>query len=246
MKPLDWTYELRVFGTCPRALPLEDFGELTKRFADLLGSQEHVRFGALRTGSARLFAKVLDPALQDVQVQLLRAKQDDGTASGKVVKLNDFFCSRKWHGELRNRQGGTVLVFPGAKNAKPLEDVRTVQQVDTLTGKVIKIGGKDETVPMTLETSDGSFVDVTLRGRDLAKRLAQYLFGKDVRVSGLATWKRDTSGAWSCVSMIVDSFDAPDETSLADVFSSLRDLSGNGWNDLDDPIAEWKKLRGDD
>jgi hypothetical protein len=200
----------------------------------------------LRPGSARVLAKVLEPALQDVQVQLLRAKQDEGQAAARVIKLDEFLCSRGWHGELRNRQGAVVLEFPGAKLSKPLEDVRTVQQLDTVIGKVIKIGGRDETVPMTVETADGSYVDVTLRGRELARKLAPMLFGADIRISGLATWRRDAEGAWSCTGMLVDSFDIPDGSPLSEMFASLRELPNNGWSAYDDPIAEWKNLRGEE
>ena len=243
MKPLDWSYELHVFGTRPKALPLHDFGELVKRFADLLGSAEKVHFGALRPGSARILAKVDEEAHTDVKVQLVSARLQ-GQSSAKVVRMDEYLCARGWHGEVRSREGNIVLSFPGALGAKEPEDERSVQQMDNLVGQVIKIGGRDESVPMTLETSDGSYVDVNVRGRDLAKRLALHLFGKEIRIIGLATWKRDAEGEWSCAGMLVDQFEEPDGTPLSELFDSLRELPGNNWNAMDDPIEAWKKLRG--
>jgi len=111
---------------------------------------------------------------------------------------------------------------------------------------VIKIGGRDETVPLTLRVADGTYVDVTVRGKDLAKRLAPLLFGQEVRVAGLATWRRDGKGEWSCVGMVVDSFEVPDATLPSQMFSTLSELPENGWHSLDDPISEWRKLRGDE
>jgi hypothetical protein len=244
MKPLDWSYELHVIGTRPKALPLHDFGELVKRFADLLGNAEKVHFGALRPGSARILAKVDEEAHTDVKVQLVSARMQ-GKSSAKVVRMDEYLCARGWHGEVRNREGNVVLSFPGALGAKQPEEERTVQQIDTLVGQVIKIGGRDESVPMTLETSDGSYVDVNVRGRDLAKRLAPHLFGKEIRIIGLATWKRNAEGEWSCTGMLVDDFEEPDGTPLSELFDSLRELPGNEWNAMDDPIGAWKKLRGD-
>ena len=244
MKPLDWSYELHVIGTRPKALPLLDFGELVKRFADLLGNAEKVHFGALRSGSARILAKVDEEARTDVTVQLLSARMQ-GQSSAKVVRMDEYLCARGWHGEVRNREGNVVLSFPGALGAKEPEEERTVQQMDTLVGQVIKIGGRDESVPMTLETSDGYYVDVNVRGRDLAKRLAPHLFGKEIRIIGLATWKRDAEGEWSCTGMLVNDFEVPDSTPLPELFDSLRELPGNNWNEMDDPIGEWKNLRGD-
>lgn len=246
MKPLDWTYELHVFGTRPKSLPLSDFGELVKRFADLLGSSEHIHFKALRDGSARFLVKVEEEARTDVIVHLTSAKLGEEGGSKKVTRIDEYLAARGWHGELRNRDGGVVISFPGAKDARQPEEERVVQQMDTLIGQVIKIGGRDETVPMTLSTSEGAYIDVTVRGRELAKRLALYLFGKDIRVSGLATWKRDSEGQWSCTGMLVDEFEEPDNTALSSMFDGLRELPGNEWNSMEDPIQEWKKLRGND
>lgn len=245
MKQLDWTYELHVFGTSKKALSLDDFAELAKKVAELLGSREHVRFGALRDGSARLLTKVQDPGLQAVEVQLLRAKNGEGPGAGKVVKLNEFLSVKGWRADLLNRQGCVILNFPGALNKPTPEPVQTVEQVDTLIGQVIKIGGRDESVPMTIRTPDGAFIDLTVKGRDQAKKLAQYLFGSDLKLTGNATWKRDEEGHWSCSDMVVLSFEEPDNTSLVDLFGTLRQVPDNHWQRLADPISAWKNFRED-
>jgi len=244
MKPLKWSYELHVIGTKPGVLSLTDFGELVKKFSDLLGNTEKIHFGALRKGSARVLVKVEEVAHDDVYLQLATARLQ-GQASAKVVRMEEYLQTRGWHGEVRSREGNVVLTFARAAPTTEPELERTVQQIDTIVGKVIKIGGRDETVPMTLETSEGSYVEVNVKGRDLAKRLAPYLFGKYVRISGVATWKRDQEGKCSCTGMIVDQFEEPDSTPLSDIFDSLRSLPGNHWNEMDDPIEVWKKLRED-
>lgn len=245
MKPLDWSYELHVFGTKPKALPLLDFGELAKRFAELLGSPGAVHFGALRTGSARIQAKVDEPAAVAVQMQLVEARSKGQTMT-KVVRIDEYLRAKGWHGEVRNRDGATLLAFPGALNVTAPQEERVVQQVDSVVGKVIKIGGRDETVPMTLETPEGEYIDVTIRGRELAKRLAHYLFGAEIRVHGLATWKRDSDGQWSCTGVLVDAFVELDGTPIVDLLERLSELPGNDWHKVGDPIAEWKKSRGED
>lgn len=245
MKQLDWNYELHVLGTSKKALSLDDFAELAKKLAELLGSREHVRFGALRNGSARVLAKVLEPAAQAVEVQLLRAKSDEGPAANKVVRLNNFLGEKGWYGELKNRQGGVILIFPGKLNKPPLEPVQTLVQVDTLLGQVIKIGGRDESVPMTIRTPEGAFIDVTVMGRDQAKKLAQHLFGSELKLTGNVTWTRDEEGHWSCTDMVVLSFEEVETTSLVDMFSSLKLISDNQWHGIEDPIAEWTMYRGE-
>lgn len=245
MKPIDWSYELHVFGSKPKSLSLLDFGELAKRFADLLGTPDGVHFGALRPGSVRILARVDEDSRMDVQVQLLEARLK-GQTMPKVLRIDEYLRAKGWHGEVRSRDGATVIELPGALAANEPEEERIVQQIDSVVGQVIKIGGRDETVPMTLETPDGSFVDVNIRGRELAKKLAHYLFGKEIRVTGLATWRRDCQGLWECTRVMVDDFTELDGTPVTDLFEQLSNLPDNGWNKLDDPIGEWKKARGED
>lgn len=243
MKPLDWQYELHILGTSKKALSLDDFADLAKRLADLLGEQERVHFGALKDGSARILAKVEQSARQDVFVQLAKMRQ--GSSPAKITKLNDYLGAKGWRGELKNADGAVIIAFPGSPKKKP-EQVQTVHQVDSLVGQVIKIGGRDDTVPMTLKTSDGAFVDVNVKGRDEAKKLAQHLFGADIKVNGNATWTRDEDGQWTCSAMEVLSFEETDSTSLVDLFEAMRRVPNNHWHQLEDPIAEWEKKYRED
>lgn len=243
MKPLDWQYELHVLGTSKKTLSLDDFADLAKRLADLLGEQHRVHFGALKNGSARILAKVEQSARQDVVVQLAKMRQAD--TSSKITKLNDYLGSKGWRGELKNAEGSVIIAFPGTPQKKP-EQVQTVYQPDSLIGQVIKIGGRDDTVPMTLKTPDGAFVDVNVKGRDEARKLAQHLFGGDIKINGNATWTRDEEGQWTCSAMEVLSFEETDSTPLVDLFETLRRVPNNHWHKFEDPIAEWKKKYRED
>jgi hypothetical protein len=245
MKADDWTYNLHVIGTRPRHMPLEDVGELAKRLSDLLGCGEHLRFARLKTGSASILARVLPPAVEAVQINVLHAKQGNNGSASKLARIDEYLAARGWHGELRNRQGRVLLVFPGAEHAKPAQEVRTVHQADSIIGKVIKIGGRDETVPMQLQATDGRYLDVTVKGRELAMQLGSLLF-QEVRVSGLATWQRDAEGEWSCATMIVTDFDKPSTKPLLELFDELSQLAGNEWNTMENPDVEWMKIRRGD
>jgi hypothetical protein len=246
MKTPDWTYDLHVIGTRPRNLALEEFGELVKRLSDLLGSQEHIRFEGLKAGSASIRVKVLEPATQQVQSTLVAAALlHDSSGLSRVKRIDEYLASKGWHAELRNRQGRVLVTFSGAAATKPSDDVRTVQQLDSMIGTVIKIGGRDETVPMQVQTADGRYVDVTVRGRDLARQLGSLLF-EEVRLFGVATWQRDAEGTWTFSTMTVDRFDQPSVQRLEDLFNELGELPGNEWNLMDDPEAEWLKIRRGD
>lgn len=244
--PKDWTYDLRVHGTLPRHLSLEALGELAKHLAGLLGAEQHVRFAGLVQGSARVRARVLDEGELVVRqnVDALRYSREQ---NAKVVRLNDYLRQRGWNAELRNKRGTVLVAFPGALAANdPVHEVRVVKQVTSLVGTVIKIGGRDESVPMTLRLDSGEYVDVTVKGRDRARQLAPYLFGDELRFTGMTTMRRSEDGHWECESMLVDSFETLDGQPLESLFELLSQVPGNRWKDFDDPIDELSRLRGDE
>ncbi len=244
--PRDWTYDLHVHGTTPRQLTLEALGELAKHFADLLGAEQHVRFAGLTKGSAVLKAQVLDSGLDAVKASLaaLRLAQE---SSSKASRLDDYLRRQGWNAELRNREGSIILNFAGGLAANDAgQEVRVVKQVTTLVGMVSKIGGRDETVPMTLHLDSGEYLDVTVKGRDKARQLGAHLFGEELRFTGMTTWRRDEDGSWSCITMLVESFETLDGRPLESLFESLSEIPGNGWKEFDDPLTELSHLRGDE
>lgn len=245
----DWTYELHVHGTKPRDLTVEALAELLRLTSELLGSEEHLRFFKVSTGSARLQLLVHEPARQAVHLRLVKSKGDLASDEGRrtpAKRLDDALYKRGWHAEVVRRDGQCVIAFPGATIVRPSFTERTVHQHDTLVGTVIRIGGRDETVPMQIQLTDGSYIDVTVKGRELARSLAKLLWDKDIRVSGLATWKRDTEGNWACTGMLVERYEELSDQPLSALLNDLKDAKGNGWHRLEDPIKAWKNIRGDD
>jgi hypothetical protein len=99
---------------------------------------------------------------------------------------------------------------------------------------------------MTIQTPSGEYVEVTVKGRDLARQLAHLIFDTEVRVYGSTTWNRDGEGHWTCTNMLVESFEVPDATGLGKLLADLQRIPGNEWHSKDDPIAEYRKWKSED
>ena len=116
-----------------------------------------------------------------------------------------------------------------------------------LRAKVLRVGGKDDSVPVLLLADEGDVRGQT--NRATAKDLARHLFD-DVIVHGDGTWLRDSHGKWTLeVVKIAGWHPAPatqEELPLSSdaLLQSLRAIGGNGWDDFDDPLAELRRLRG--
>ena len=110
-------------------------------------------------------------------------------------------------------------------------------------GMLIRVGGKDEVVPVHLQAANK--IHVCNADRDMARRLAPHLYQGTLRVWGEGRWEREVDGSWKLHRFNVSEFKLLDDTPLGQVVEQLRAVKGSGWKKLDDPIAEIMRLRRD-
>ncbi len=247
MKKPDWTFALKLHRCKPDSMPIGRLAEYLLEFAGLLGKDAPVRFSGIVKGSVVMRARAIDDSSAQIAERLLSVTTNDGTkdALAKADKIDAMMREDGIYGEVINRTGAVILPFPGVKRevAQAAEEYAVTQEGE-LTGIVTRIGGRDDTVPLTLEDADGVFYETNVRGRELARELGRLLFGSPIRVFGTGTWKRAEGGKWRLDKFIVRSYEELDTRPLSEVMAELRDIPGNGWAALDDPIEEWRLTRG--
>ena len=134
-----------------------------------------------------------------------------------------------------------VIRFPGREAPAPVT-FGAFNQPGVLDGILIRIGGRDDTVPAHLR--DGDTIHLCNATREMAKRLAVHLYGPPLRVHGDGRWERDAAGRWIMKQFNITSFDVLDDAPLGEVARRLRDVEGSGWKEIEDPAAELRHLRG--
>ena len=112
----------------------------------------------------------------------------------------------------------------------------------TLDGVLIRVGGKDETVPVHL--LDGDKVHICNANREVARRLAPNLFGPILRVQGEGRWERDQEGKWILLRFDIRDFEPLDDVPLGEAVRRLRAVKGSGWQEISEPARELHRLRG--
>jgi hypothetical protein len=242
-KPAEYRYVIDVFT--PDTLPMARLAEYMRELAMLLGEPANVHFDRLERGSAVLVSKIDPPAVPKVvsRVEGLR----DGSAGEDVRKafqtLDKMLRQDNAIGTLLNEVGAEIIAFPGRTRPKP-PVFGPFYQDGTLDGVLTRIGGRsDKTVYALLD--DGTRVLRCTLGRDLARQLAQHLFSP-VRVMGRGRWTRDEEGDWRLERFRVVSFDVLNDESLLAVVAKLREVPGNGWKTVRNPLKELEDLRGND
>jgi hypothetical protein len=220
-------------------------GDYIREFAELLGNRQDIRFAGVVKGSAVLRATVSENAVTEVTKRLLGARSGDAPkdALDRADKIDRMMREDHAYGEILHRDGNVVYAFEGGKRKGPeLPDV-LVSQEGELTGVVTRIGGRDATVPLLLADSDGVFHQINVKEREQAREIAAHLYGSPIRVFGSGTWKRSADGTWKLFSFTVQSFQELDDRPLTDVLNEIRTIPENGWAVIDDPLAEWERLR---
>jgi hypothetical protein len=239
------TYDFRIDAWKPGTLPMARLADYLAKLAVLFGNKEHVHLIKVRKGSAVPEIVVDEFAVPKVNARLRLvdapdAPEDIGRANRDI---NRMLRDDNATGTLRFKGGAKILEFPGRKT--PLAEEAVVYEFGELDGVVIRVGGKDETVPVMLEGVDGGLYHRCNANRETARKLAGYLFGQAIRVVGRGKWRRTQEGTWEPDAFDIKDFEPLDETPLKEVIDAMRAIKGSGWNEMVDPQVEFKRLRGE-
>ena len=237
-------YRFVIDAYSPETLPMSRLAEYMADLARLFGTAQRVHFVRLEPGSTVLVQTVEPEAAADVRDRIDAVAQGRGPedATRAFKALNRYLAADGATASLRDG-GGEVIPFPGRDHPPPLT-FGAFNEPGVLDGVLIRVGGKDDTVPVHL--LDGEIVHHCNANRDMARRLAPHLYGAPLRVHGDGRWERDADGGWEMKRFNVSDFEELDDAPLGEVVGRLRDVEGSGWKDIDDPSSELERLRGRD
>jgi hypothetical protein len=123
-------------------------------------------------------------------------------------------------------------------------DCYAITQPSSADGVVIMIGGKGDTIPVTLRDAEGKLITCEIRGTASAKSLARYYLAGPIRVHGDGKWVRSAAGVWQLESLLIETWEELDTAPLDEVLAEIGKVAGNGWRAMDEPLLEWRKMRG--
>lgn len=224
----------------PGTLSMKRLAEYLRELSSLYGHEEAVHFDRVKEGSAQLQSFVDDRAYGDVLQQVREISDGVGSrkALGSYEKLSALLAQDKTRASLRSG-GAKIFQFPVAKNESP--PLRAVK-VSSVQGRLYSVGGKDNTVPVRIEGSNGETL-MCEAGVDIAERLAQILF-KTVRVHGDGEWERKSDGGWKLIKLKITSFEKLEDIGFKEAVARLKAAGGVNWNDIPNTHSEILDSRG--
>ena len=228
----------KIDGCALNEIPMERLSEYMKDLVKLFDSRQHIRVVGIKGGSVEVAMGVDESCKEELKQRVCDAAQEKGQrrSISAFRRINERLCEDGREG-LLSCDGVTILRFPGEQGSTQ-EKIGPFEQEDSFDGRVIRVGGQKNLVPVWLQCGDER-IDC-LAGRDMAKELAKHLFGEELRVFGKGNRFCDTEGEWQFSRFIITRFEILDTTPLTVLVERLRSIPGNGWEELEDP---WEKLR---
>jgi hypothetical protein len=228
------------------SLPMARLAEYMAQLAAMLGNRERVHFSHLEAGSAVLVSSVEPVAFPKVEERVTLVARGDGPKDAMAAfKTIDAMLAKDGAvATLSTPTAGNVIEFPGRLRPKPVK-YGPFREPGTLDGRIIRIGGRDETIPVWLQRGEVEHY-CSVRDEAVARRLAAHYLGGVVRVSGNGKWLREENGSWTLQQFDINDFEVLDDSPIADVVDRLRTVEGSHWHDSEDALSDILGLRRDE
>jgi hypothetical protein len=238
-------YDFALDRWTPTTLPMARLCQYLEKLSLLFGSKENVHFTMVRKGSAIPQISVDQSANENVygRVKLLGKPDAPKDIQNLQREINRMLQADNCVGTLRLKGGATIYKFPGRKT--PLTEEVVIHEFGELDGELIRVGGKDDSVPVWIQAIDGSVYKCTAK-KSAARELAPLIFSEPIRVSGNGKWRRSADRVWVLEEFEIKSWLLINADDLQVTVDALRAVDGSGWNEMNDPQGELRKLRSDE
>lgn len=234
-------YRFKIDAFTPDTIPMDRLAKYMADLATLLGSQEKVHFVRVEGGSTVLVQQIEEEAVPKVRERIdgVKKRSAPEDAIQAFFDIDERLLEDEAVG-LIETDLEEVIEFPG-RNRTLLHTFAPFIEYGSVDGKLIRVGGRDETVPVYLE--DGHIIYKCNSNREMARKLAPHLFGNTLRVHGNTKWYRDQFGNWVMDRFTITDFAELDDSSLADTVSRLRSVPESGLKSSKDLISDLQRVR---
>lgn len=224
----------------PETLPMARLAEYMTELAKVLGETTSVHFSSVVTGSAKLKTLIDEPAAPKVRERVEKTLAGDGPkdASNALKNIDQMLAVDNAIGRIHTEDNVIYYDFQGKNRPKPVK-YGPFKERGSLEGVLVKIGGKDDTVPVTLH--DGEISHRCTTTVELAKRLAhEHFMEGTIRVFGVGEWFRDEQGVWILKNFDIEYFETLDDLTLSQVIDKLRNIDADTVS-MDEFLADMRR-----
>lgn len=241
-------YEFWIDAYSPQTIAMKRLGEYIARLGKLLGQEDRVHFNALREGSTAVRYLVESEAVPKIHERLESIKRADAANDATVAhkELNDMLRSDNAIAEIRRigkDKPEPILRLAGREIPKP-QKIGPFSEPATFKGQLVRLEGEDETKHAGIKDAQGRVWSGEM-SLVLAVQMRELLF-EWVFVEGMARWIRNEDGTWEVKQFRINSCKPLPKDTLEDDIKNLRNIAGNKWKEMPDPVGFIRESRNDD
>lgn len=220
-------------------------GEYIQEFAELLGEDNMPVFKGIKRASTGLKAYVPVERQHHAMARVVEAKQAPGSRPAKVLRGIEHMLGQDGiaSAQILDASECVIHVLHGLREEPKTND--RLKQRGQVDGVVTGLVGADDTMHLHVRDVFDRDLKIVIRDENLARDvLAEFRKGL-IRLHVDGIWQRSEDG-WAPEANRCNllSFERLEDDSPAEVLQKISTMSGNGWSEMQDPIATWSDLRG--
>ena len=229
----------------PYTLPMARLALYLVDLAQLLGHRDSVHLVAVEKGSTQpiIYVDALEESRVTERVRHAQRGLGPRDANWAYKKIDNKLRKDNASATIINvSQKAAVIEFPGVKTNLP-QAYGPIKERASVVGELKRVGGFDPTIPIHLQRADGAIFYCDADA-NIAKQLAPF-YSRVIRVHGVATYSRGKEGVWKTDHFKIQSFDPEplSEESFSGTMERLRNIPGNEWATMTDPLEELRSIR---
>lgn len=179
-------YDLRIQDLTPSTFPMARLAKYLAELSNLMGEKESVHFESVIKGSAVLKCNV-DPSATAIVTNRIQNPAELSETRKAFDNLNTLLNEDNTIATL-SKNGAKIINFDGVEKNKSKKIIYP-KEICSIRGELIKIGGKDQTIPFDLiEQGTNENIHGNITSKELAINLAKHLFST-IEVTGTGYWE---------------------------------------------------------
>jgi hypothetical protein len=214
-------YRFKIDAYTPDTIPQLRLAEYMRELSQIFGEAAAVHFRRIERGSLVLVSKIEREAIPKVRERVSRVRRGEPAqdALRAYQQMNKLLREDNAVGLLHDEKAKTeMLRFPGREEV--VEKFPSVREHGSIDGVLVRIGGTDESVHVTLQFENQQLTGCWTN-RAIAKQLAHKLY-EPVRLFGRGRWSRDSEGGWTLSDFKIESFEPLQDIPLSAAIAELR------------------------
>lgn len=221
-------YTFHIDDLSPETLSMKELAKYLDDLAELIGEESSIHFDKVTKGSAQLKWWPEERVENDVRARLEMVDEfiNYREMHDPIIKLNKRLANDKASARMLDPDMQEIAKFPG-KGFKQFKDVPAFWQVDRLQGRLIRIGGKDESIHAHIDMGGKVLPHISM-STELAKDVVKYFLGPILAFNGKAKWQRNYIGEWKLLAFQVHSFDILEENGLEETVDRVGQYIRDG------------------